>query len=126
MFKITAIFLALTIALQSFNLKPVDVLNLPNLFGHALSHLNTGDSFLEFMAMHYGNKYELHINKHKEHKNLPFNHKKSDSITTSVFFFESVIFSIKQKVCSFFQFALHYYIEPFSYLLSYTFFQPPK
>ena len=37
-------------------------------------HLKSGDSFKEFIAMHYGIESNIHEQEHKEHKELPFKH----------------------------------------------------
>lgn len=126
MTKITAIFLATTVMLQSFNLKQTDVLKLPTLVAHVFSHLYDGDTFADFIAMHYGDKSDLHKNEHKEHKKLPFNHKNFDSIFTSIFFFELISIPIKSSFTCFFQNESFGYVATFRYLLSYAVFQPPK
>lgn len=126
MVKLTAFFLATTVMIQSFNLKQSDVLKLPALAKHVIDHLIEGDSFTDFFAMHYGNKTDLHKNEHKEHKNLPFNHKNNDSIFTSVFFFESNLNPVKSSFNCFYQNKPNSNIPFFRFLLSFTIFQPPK
>lgn len=77
--KIGAFILSFTILFQSFNFEIDDVYKLPTLINHFTCHIENGDSFGNFIDLHYGNKSNSHQEKHKEHKDLPFKHQHSDS-----------------------------------------------
>ena len=77
--KIGAFILSFTILFQSFNFEIDDVYKLPTLINHITCHIENGDSFGNFIDLHYGNDKKSHQEKHKEHKDLPFKHQHSDS-----------------------------------------------
>ncbi len=84
--KILAIFYTAMILFQSFNMSFEDVSKLSTLFEHASFHKqNYGDSFLDFIAEHYGSSNFEHGNDHQDHENLPFkyNHQTCTHINTA-------------------------------------------
>lgn len=75
MMKFFSIILSSLILVQSLNISIEDFSKLNVLLEHAKYHQeNYGDSFLEFLSEHYGEKISEISNKHKEHKDLPFKH----------------------------------------------------
>lgn len=79
MTKISAIILSFTILFQSFSLEIEDFNKFPTLIDHISCHLKSGDSFAEFIVMHYGSELNNHEKEHKEHKELPFKHQHLES-----------------------------------------------
>ena len=73
--KLVAITYAVLILMQGFNFSFEDVSKLNALIEHAKYHQETyGDSFLEFLAEHYGDAKFQHENEHDGHEELPFKH----------------------------------------------------
>lgn len=125
MTKIIAIILSFTILFQSFNFDFEDFNKIPDLVEHISSHLNNGDTFAEFIAMHYGIEVNSHEQDHKEHKELPFKQQYLDSHFQVVFILCAhnypIKFSeIKLKTTNF------TYKEPTTNLFINNFFQPPQ
>ncbi|WP_456421101.1 hypothetical protein [Lutibacter sp.] len=69
--KILVFILSFTILIQSFNFQLEDITKMPTLINHIADHFEAGDSFMDFISMHYGSQYEIHKTKHKEHQKLP-------------------------------------------------------
>ncbi|MFL1010840.1 hypothetical protein [Flavisericum labens] len=73
MSKLVVIFYSFLILAQSININLEDLLKFSVLIEHAQYHKEMyGDTFLEFLAEHYGDKEAPHPNDHKEHEDLPF------------------------------------------------------
>lgn len=75
--KLITIILSSIILLQSAHVSVADVMQLDEFIIHATFHKqNYGDSFLTFLAKHYGELKAEHSEKHKEekgeHEQLPF------------------------------------------------------
>ncbi|WP_457610137.1 hypothetical protein [Lutibacter sp.] len=69
--KILVFILSFTILIQSFNFQLEDITKVPALLNHITDHFEAGDSFMDFISMHYGSQYKIHKTKHKEHQKLP-------------------------------------------------------
>ena len=100
MFKLTVFILSFTILAQSASFDIIDITKFSTFFTHINNHIDDGDDFADFIDLHYGNKIDLHQNKHKEHKELPFKHQHIDSNLKFVFvlvFFWTVLSSVAQS-----------------------------
>lgn len=125
MSKILAIIVSITILFQSFGLEIEDLNKFPELVDHISCHLNSGDSFAEFIAMHYGSEVNNHELEHNEHKELPFKHQHVESHLQMAFIIyvynDSINFNeIKLDTNNF------TYKEPTTNLFINNFFQPPQ
>jgi hypothetical protein len=125
MSKISAIIVSFTILFQSFSFDLDDINKIPALVDHISCHLKSGDSFAEFIAMHYGSEMNNHENNHKEHKELPFRHQSLEShfqmVLILCFHNYSVNFNeIKLETNNF------NYKEPTTNLFINNFFEPPQ
>ncbi len=127
MTKIIAISYSILILLQSFNINLEDITKFQVLLEHAEFHQeNYGDSFVDFLVEHYGNKRIEHGTNHKEHKDLPFkdSHHMCSHINTS-FTINSVNYDIKRP--SFIEIPFNFfYKESHSIFEKLSVFQPPK
>ena len=125
MHKLTVIILSITILLQSFNFEVKDFNKIPTLLDHITCHFNTGDSFADFISMHYGSKVNMHKDVHKEHKELPFKQKHLETSFQYVYmiFLEGFSGSFKEIAFRKNNFA---YNEPTSNLFINSIFQPPQ
>lgn len=73
MLRLTAILLSSLMLLQSYHLGIADLAQLDELMEHARFHEQAyGDSFLTFLAKHYGDQKQEHEREHQEHEQLPF------------------------------------------------------
>lgn len=125
MTRISAIILSFTILFQSFSLEIDDFNKFPALVDHISSHLKSGDSFVEFIVMHYGSELTNHEQEHKEHKELPFKHHHTDTHYQIVYLICNNNFAIENSVLM--NTSKNFtYKEPFTSLLTTTIFQPPK
>ena len=97
MHKATVYILTLSILVQSFNFDSTDFYKIPDLASHFISHLNEGDSVLEFVSMHYGSLESTHKGDHKEHKDLPFKRHHIDSSFQFTYLISSNYIEIKAK-----------------------------
>ncbi|WP_323789572.1 hypothetical protein [Psychroserpens sp.] len=125
--KLIAIIYSVLILFQSFNVNLEDISKFKALMEHAEFHQeNYGDSFLDFLDEHYGNKVAEHDNNHDEHKDLPFKHNhQTCTHTTIVFTFETIKFDftnepLVERLVNFF------YKESTSLFEKPSVFQPPK
>lgn len=125
MFKSLAVILSFTILLQSVNIQLNDFDKIPNLFNHLSQHLERGDSFSDFIAMHYGCELNKHKNEHKEHQKLPFKHQNLESHTQMVFI-PSIFKGIKSQIEISSKTTGFNYFEPLAHLFSNYIFQPPR
>jgi len=124
--KILVFILSFTILIQSFNFQLEDITKVPTLMNHIADHFESGDSFMDFISMHYGSQYEIHKTKHKEHQKLPLKQYLLD-LHFHVYISEStknlIINSFKETHL---EKKISNYTEPFSSLFSTEIFQPPK
>ena len=125
MHKLTVIILSITILLQSFNFEVKDFNKIPTLLDHITCHFDTGDSFADFISMHYGSEVNMHKDVHKEHKELPFKQKHLETSFQYVYmiFLEGFSGSFKEIAFRKNNFA---YNEPTSNLFINSIFQPPQ
>ena len=77
MLRLTTILLSSLMLLQSIHLGIADLVQLDELMEHARFHKQEyGDSFLTFLAKHYGDQKQDHEREHQdeqpEHEQLPF------------------------------------------------------
>jgi hypothetical protein len=127
MSKLVAISYSLLILLQSFNINFEDISKFKVLLEHAKYHEETyGDSFVDFIAEHYGEAKYQHGNEHKEHKDLPF--KDSQHIFSHInnaFTLNKINFSFKPS--TFLEIPFNFlYKESSSLFEKPSVFQPPK
>jgi hypothetical protein len=123
--KITVVILSFTILFQSFSFDLEDFNKIPTLVEHISCHLKNGDSFTDFIVMHYGSELANHEKDHKEHQELPFKHHHTDAHFHSVY----IICSNNLEVLStdFIGNQTNFtYKEPFTNPITSTIFQPPK
>jgi len=125
MSKLTSTALSLILLVQSFQITATDIWQLDDLFIHAIEHYQkTGDSFLEFMSLHYGDQKIAHNQEHSQHKNLPFQHE-IDVLSTTTFYFQEVDLDRKNSIIQNLQKSRFYYQGFFSVFELRTLFQPP-
>lgn len=123
--KIAAFILSFIILFQSLSFDLANFGKISILVNHISSHLNEGDNFMEFIEMHYGNKLENHIDKHDEHKKLPFKHQHLDAhfqLTYLVYFYQ---YPLKYTE-DIFEKNKFNYTETTTTLVVHNFFQPPQ
>ena len=123
--KILAIILSSIILAQSMSFDLCDIDKMPNLINHFVCHIKAGDSFSEFLDMHYGSLTKKHNGEHKEHEQLPFKHHQFDTHVQFMFVICNNNYPVKT---TFFKNTERYfsYKEPFTKLFTVNFFQPPK
>jgi len=124
-FKLTAFILSFTILAQSASFDIIDITKFSTFFTHINNHIEEGDNFSDFMDLHYGSKIDLHQNKHKEHKELPFKHQHIDSNFQFVFVLDTYNLNISSPEDRF-KLNNFNYEEPTSNLYINNFFQPPQ
>ncbi|WP_157663320.1 hypothetical protein [Polaribacter sp. SA4-12] len=94
---------------------------------HAQYHQDKyGDTFLEFLSEHYGEKELSSTTEHKEHKDLPF--KKSSQTCNhliSDFNFSNTFFELKTQMVLNVR-PNYFYTDSFSFHEKPSVFQPPK
>lgn len=124
--KLLSITYAFLILFQSISFEVRDLVHLDTFFEHAEFHKQAyGDSFLQFIAEHYGNSREEHQGDH-QHEDLPFQHEhQMCSHLSPVFTFENSNIEFDQIEfveipCNFF------YKESNSIFEKYPLLQPPK
>ena len=125
MHKTIVVILSITILFQSSNFEIKDINKVPMLVEHLISHVEAGDSFSDFISMHYGSQANMHKNEHKEHRKLPFKDKHLET------HFQHVYTLLSQEIYTTFkeiQFKEHKfaYSEPTSNLFVNSFLQPPQ
>lgn len=125
MHKTIVIILSITILFQSSNFEIKDIHKIPMLVSHIISHVEAGDSFSDFISMHYGKQANMHKNEHKEHRKLPFKDKQLET------HFQHVYTLLSQEIYTTFkeiQYKEHEfaYNEPTSNLFVNSFLQPPQ
>lgn len=125
MYKISVVILSFTILIQSFKVELTDFNKIPILVNHITTHIETGDSFADFISMHYGSKFRAHKNRHKEHRELPFKHEHVEAHFQYVYTFISEYFFVSFEEITFKEnkFA---YNEPTSNSFVNNVFQPPQ
>lgn len=125
MIKTWSFVLSLTILLQSFSFDVSDFSKFSTLANHLSCHFDKGDSFNDFIELHYGSISNSHENEHKEHGELPFKHQHTDTHYQMAFVIFSPIYPIYQLdiVTQRNNFT---YKEPCTTLFIHNFFQPPK
>jgi len=124
-FKLTAFILSFTILAQSASFDIIDITKFSTFFTHINNHIDDGDDFADFIDLHYGNKIDLHQNKHKEHKELPFKHQHIDSNFQFVFVLDTYNLNISSPEDRF-KLNNFNHEEPTSNLYINNFFQPPQ
>ena len=122
--KVLVVILSYTILFQSFNFKMNEILMIPNLVQHLKVHIKNGDSIVEFISLHYGNKYASHKDKDKEHQELPFHSDTNSFYKVNFIDFTDKIANISTERSS--ESKNFIYVELFVNLLEHSIFQPPK
>lgn len=128
MSKIVAFLYSFLILVQSLNINFEEFSKLQAFMEHADFHKNMyGDTFFEFLSVHYGDKMTEHQNKHKEHQDLPFkdNHQLCIHMNTSYLNQNAITFEIKYEEFSEIPFNF-FYKDSLSSFEKPTVFQPPK
>ncbi|WCO02890.1 hypothetical protein [Psychroserpens ponticola] len=127
MSKLLAIIFSFLILIQSFNINFEDISKFKILLEHANYHAETyGDSFVEFIAEHYGDAKYQHAGEHEEHKDLPFNDSQHQlTHINSSFILNSISCNIEYS--SFTEIPLNFlYKESSSLFEKLAVFQPPR
>jgi len=121
MTKSFSILFANLILFQSFNIGFDDFSKLNTLLEHATFHQeNYGDSFIEFLAEHYGEEYKYISNEHKEHEDLPFKHdQQTCQHVPTIFMLQSTGIELKE-------YTLVDAAKTFFYKDSYSLFEKPS
>jgi hypothetical protein len=124
--KIVAITFSILMLIQSINFSFEDFSKLSVLFEHAEYHQETyGDSFIDFLAEHYGDSNFQHENNHEEHEDLPFKHHQTCSHTNSSFTLPTLNFTLEYQ--PFIEIPINFfYKESKSLFEKPSVFQPPK
>lgn len=128
MSKLIAFTYSLLILIQSFNIGLEDLSKFGILMEHADYHKELyGDTFIQFLAEHYGNAIYQHDNEeHKEHKNLPFKDAHHTCSHTQIPFIDlTVTLTINKQDFIKIPFNFHYTESHTTYEKS-SVFQPPK
>ena len=127
MSKVFAIIFATLILVQSSNISFGDFSKLNVLLEHAKFHQETyGDSFLEFLAEHYGESTIQHGSEHQEHEELPFKHQQ-DCTHIAFDFTANPIFDFDNNQQNLIQFPFNFFYKESSSLFEKpSVFQPPK
>lgn len=123
--KISVVILSISILIQSFNIEFDDFSLMPDLINHIRCHFETGDSFSEFVSMHYGSDINKHEYEHNEHDKLPFKQDQLESHFQFVYTLcaENDIDYFNETLLSKDKFS---YSESASKLFGNTLFQPPQ
>lgn len=127
MSKLVAFTYSLLILFQSFNIGLEEFSKFSTLLEHAEYHKEMyGDSFVQFLAEHYGDAKDDHDNEHHEHQDLPFKdaHQLCSHISTP--FISPTIgfgFTYHEFIKIPFNF---YYTDSHTTFEKPTIFQPPK
>ena len=123
--KITAILVSFIILFQSFSIEVADFGKVSTLMEHFTCHIEAGDTFANFISMHYGSQLNIHKNEHNEHKELPFKHEHLEvHIQLDYIFYDhhtTINFEGKRFVNKNFS-----YKEPSTDLYINNLFQPPQ
>ncbi|WP_370100154.1 hypothetical protein [Xanthomarina gelatinilytica] len=124
--KLVAITYAVLILMQSLNFSFEDVSKLNALIEHAKYHQETyGDSFLEFLAEHYGDAKFQHENEHDGHEELPFKHHQTCSHNSVTFTVPTLNFTLEYQPFVEIPFNF-FYKESISLFEKPSVFQPPR
>ena len=97
---------------------------IPNLVQHLKVHIKNGDSIVDFISLHYGNKYASHKDKDKEHQKLPFHSDTNSFYKVNFLDFTDKTANISTEFSS--ESKNFIYVELFVNLLEHSIFQPPK
>jgi hypothetical protein len=112
--------------MQGFNFSFEDVSKLNALIEHAKYHQETyGDSFLEFLAEHYGDAKFQHENEHDGHEELPFKHHQTCSHNSVTFTVPTLNFTLEYQPFVEIPFNF-FYKESTSLFEKPSVFQPPR
>nr|WP_321227310.1 hypothetical protein [uncultured Psychroserpens sp.] len=125
--KLFAISFSFLVLFQSLNIGVEDISKISVLLDHAEYHQeNYGDSFVQFLAEHYGDLKDSHDNDHEEHEDLPFKHHHQTCVHTSVAFtFDIIEFDLSYN--PFIEIPFNFfYTESVSLFEKSSVFQPPK
>lgn len=125
--KLFAIVFSLLILFQSVNFGLEEISKVGILLEHAEYHQdNYGDSFVQFLAEHYGDVKANHENDHEEHEDLPFKHHHQTCAHTSVAFtFDTIEFNFTYE--PFIEIPFNFfYKESVSLFEKPSVFQPPR
>ena len=127
MSKLLAVTYSFLILIQSFNINLEDISKFSALLEHASFHKEMyGDTFLDFLAEHYGEAKDKHENSHKEHEDLPFKdgHHIFSHINTS---FINIDNTFELNYTEFIEIPFNFfYKDTFSAFEKSSVFQPPK
>ena len=125
--KLFAIVFSFLVLFQSLNIGVEDMSRISNLLDHAEYHQDTyGDSFVQFLAEHYGDLKDDHDNDHEEHEDLPFKHQHQTCAHTSVAFtFDIIEFDFTHEPFTEIPFNF-FYKESVSLFEKPSVFQPPR
>lgn len=122
-----AIGYATLILFQSFNISFEDVSKFSTLIEHASYHQEAyGDSFIDFIAEHYGDASISHESDHREHEDLPFKHNHQTCVhANTTFTLHTFDFSLTYH--PFIEIPLNFhYKESTSLFEKPSVFQPPR
>ena len=127
--KISSIFLAIFLLVQSFNFHSGDYLKLGALISHLEFHQDEyGDDIFAFISKHYGDKKSSHDQEPEEredHERLPFNHNIcSDSGQIFLIDFDKSTYQLSAN--KLFSDTKFHYQNSYTILQNTDFFQPPK
>ena len=127
MSNLVAISFSLLILIQSFNINLEDISKFKVLLEHAQYHQERyGDSFMDFLVEHYGDKKVEHGNNHKEHEDLPFKDSQHmSSHINNVFTVNSIKYDLKYSPFIAVPFNF-FYKESTSLFEKTSVFQPPQ
>lgn len=125
MHKLTVVILSFTILFQSFSFEVTDFSKMSSLVDHLTKHVDSGDSYTDFISMHYGSEANSHKNEHKEHRELPFKHKHLESHFQYMYklFSNDILISFKEITYKENKFS---YAEPTSISFVNNLLQPPQ
>ena len=123
--KFTSILLSIFLLGQSFQVSALDVLHLDDLYLHTIEHYQkTGDSLLDFISLHYGNKKFVHSKEHSQHKNLPFQ-QELNLLNLNIFYLQESNNKNDILVLLIIVKSYFYYIDFYSKFELQSLFQPP-
>lgn len=123
--KISIFILSFIILFQSLSFDLEDLGKISTFVDHISCHYDNGDTFTDFIDIHYGTKLGNHENEHKEHNELPFKHQHLESHFQFAFVLNFHQYPIK-SLDDIIESNNYIYIESHSKLVIKNVFQPPK
>jgi hypothetical protein len=125
--KIISFLLISLILVQTTDVNMSDILQIKDLYQHAKFHQEMyGDSFIDFLSEHYGEKEIAHQGEDEEHGKLPFKHQHNCADAAPVFTVFNTSFTINEQPTTIENKTHFFYKEHTSFFEKPSVFQPPQ